>query len=128
MLFSAAVVVLLGVRMLAQPPIGGSVLDMNLSSPDGRSVVFTSPRHGSADIYRADGTGLKVLTSGSGNYGFPSWSPDGTRLVARSAGPGGGQGAGDAPGVTTRGAVNECWETLSVAGTGLEAAEPGVPQ
>jgi len=24
--------------------------------------------------------------------------------------------------------ANECWETLNVAGTGLEAAEPGVPQ
>jgi alpha/beta hydrolase fold/WD40-like Beta Propeller Repeat len=111
MWFSAAVVVLFGVRMLAQPAVGGSVLDMNLSSPDGRSVVFTSRRHGSVDIYRADGTGLKMLTSGSGNYGFPSWSPDGTRLVARSAGPGGGQGASDAPGVTTRGAVTHVYKS-----------------
>ena len=36
-------------------------------------------------IIAADGTGLRMLTDGSGNYGFPSWSPDGTRLVARSA-------------------------------------------
>ena len=39
-------------------------------------------------IIAADGTGLRMLTTGSGNYGFPSWSPDGTRLVARSAGSG----------------------------------------
>jgi TolB protein len=33
-----------------------------------------------------DGSGLRVLTSaGHGNYGFPSWAPDGKRLVFRSA-------------------------------------------
>jgi Tol biopolymer transport system component len=36
-------------------------------------------------IIAADGSGLRMLTSGIGNYGFPSWSPDGTRIVARSA-------------------------------------------
>ena len=43
----------------------GSVLDMNPSfSPDGRTVIFTSRRNGSADIYRVrvDGSGLERLT------------------------------------------------------------------
>ena len=32
----------------------------------------------------ADGTGLRMLTSGDGNYAFPSWSPDAN--AARRAG------------------------------------------
>ena len=43
----------------------GSAFDMNPSfSPDGRTVIFTSRRNGSADIYRVgvDGTGLERLT------------------------------------------------------------------
>src|SRR5262245_49289005 len=45
--------------------LGGSVLDMNPSfAPDGRSVLFTSRRNGSADIYRVriDGSHLERLT------------------------------------------------------------------
>jgi Tol biopolymer transport system component len=37
-------------------------------------------------VMQRDGTGLKILTDGSANYGFPSWSPDGHYLVYRSAG------------------------------------------
>lgn len=41
----------------------------------------------SADIavMGADGTGLELLTNGKGNFGFPSWSPDGKRIVYRAA-------------------------------------------
>jgi Tol biopolymer transport system component len=39
-------------------------------------------------VIGADGTGLRMLTNGDGNYGFPSWSPDGKRLVARAGAPG----------------------------------------
>src|SRR4029450_7592083 len=49
--------------------IGGSVLDMNPSfAPDGQSVVFTSRRNGSADIYRVrlDGSGLRRLSAEHG--------------------------------------------------------------
>ena len=45
--------------------VGGPALDMNPSfSPDGASILFTSRRHGSADIYRVqtDGSRLERLT------------------------------------------------------------------
>ena len=48
-----------------RPLLEGSILDMNPSfTPDGRSVLFTSRRNGSADIYRVriDGSGLERLT------------------------------------------------------------------
>jgi Tol biopolymer transport system component len=40
---------------------------------------------GKADIatIRPDGTDLRLLTDGRSNYGFPSWSGDGRRLVYR---------------------------------------------
>lgn len=82
----------------------------------GRSVVFTDPRRSAlapawsprgdrlafglggffeatqgpatADlaVIDADGRNLTVLTDGSGNYGMPSWSPDGRRIVCRGTG------------------------------------------
>ena len=45
--------------------VGGPALDMNPSlSPDGASILFTSRRQGSADIYRVrtDGSRLERLT------------------------------------------------------------------
>jgi Tol biopolymer transport system component len=36
-------------------------------------------------LIRPDGKDLQMLTSGSRNDGFPSWSPDGRRIVYRSA-------------------------------------------
>jgi TolB protein len=36
-------------------------------------------------VIGSDGRGLRVLTDGSGNFGLPSWSPDGTRLAYRMA-------------------------------------------
>jgi dipeptidyl aminopeptidase/acylaminoacyl peptidase len=35
-------------------------------------------------LIHPDGTGLQILTSGRRNDGFPSWSPDGRRLVYRT--------------------------------------------
>jgi Tol biopolymer transport system component len=64
-------------------------------SPRGDQVAFalrTQPVDGSlltlaADVatIRADGTNLQILTDGSGEYGFPSWSPDGRRIVYRAS-------------------------------------------
>jgi TolB protein len=52
----------------------------------GLGRFFQTPdRPSTADIaiINADGTGVQMLTDGKGNYGFPSWSPDGRRLVIR---------------------------------------------
>jgi TolB protein len=45
----------------ARPFLAHPDLDSNASfSPDGRSIVFTSTRNGSADIYRVDVDGRGV--------------------------------------------------------------------
>jgi TolB protein len=61
-----------------------SVLDANPSfSPDGRWVLFTSRREGSADIYRVhpDGTGLERLTDHPAFDDQAVMSPDGNRVA-----------------------------------------------
>jgi TolB protein len=55
-------------------------------SPDGRSIVFTSTRHGDLDIFtmRIDGTHVRQLTRTLGYDGGPWWSHDGTKIVYRA--------------------------------------------
>jgi Tol biopolymer transport system component len=55
-------------------------------SPDGRSVVFTSVRHGDLDIYtmRIDGSHVRQLTNTLGYDGGPWWSHDGKKIVYRA--------------------------------------------
>ncbi len=64
-------------------------------SPHGDQIVFglgkffqTVQGRAAADIATidSDGHGLRMLTSGSGNSGFPSWSPDGRQIVFRRSG------------------------------------------
>src|SRR5262249_10111500 len=64
-------------------------------SPKGEKIAFGFGRffqtlHGPAvadiAVIGTDGSGFKVLTDGKGNNGFPSWAPDGQRLVYRSSG------------------------------------------
>ncbi len=64
-------------------------------SPDGKRIAFgigsffqASLGKARADIavVNADGSGLTLLTDGSGNFGLPSWAPDGSRIVYRAAG------------------------------------------
>jgi Tol biopolymer transport system component len=64
-------------------------------SPAGDRIAFgigrffqSSQGAGTADIavMCVDGTELRTLTDGSGNYGLPAWSPDGRELVYRTSG------------------------------------------
>jgi len=64
-------------------------------SPSGRQIAFglggffqSIQGKANADlaVIDSDGAHLRILTDGSGNYGLPSWSPDGRQLVYRAAG------------------------------------------
>ncbi len=52
-------------------------------SPDGASIVFTSDREGSADLFRVtpDGTGLERITDDPAYDDQAAFSPDGARLA-----------------------------------------------
>ncbi len=79
--FSACALLLLAGLVLAQEK---KVYYYNPDwSPDGREIAFESTRDGHSAIYvvRADGTGLRKLTSGEANDEQPRWSPDGKSIV-----------------------------------------------
>src|ERR1044071_4806624 len=52
-------------------------------APDGQSIVFTSDRNGSGDLFRVnvDGSGLTQLTSDAAYEDQAAFSPDGKQLV-----------------------------------------------
>ncbi len=53
----------------------------------GVGVFFFRPASwGQLALIKPDGTGFRMITSGAAKSGFPSWSPDGTRLVYRADG------------------------------------------
>ncbi|ATY33482.1 PD40 domain-containing protein [Sphingomonas psychrotolerans] len=67
-------------------------------SRDGTHIAFglgqffqnlKGPARADIATINREGGDLKVLTDGAGNYGFPSWSPDGSQIVFRKAGAGG---------------------------------------
>jgi Tol biopolymer transport system component len=67
-----------------RPLLGLSEIDYDPAwSPDGASIVFTSDREGSADLFRVkpDGTGLERLTTNPAYDDQAAFSPDGKQLV-----------------------------------------------
>lgn len=67
-----------------RPLVAPADIDYNAAwAPDGQSVVFTSERDGSADLYRVrpDGTGLERLTDSPAFDDQAAYSPDGKQLV-----------------------------------------------
>src|SRR4029453_1813671 len=59
-------------------------------SPDGSVITFQSSPDRTSEqtaifTIRPDGTGERQLTSGTTSEGFPSWSPDGTRIAYSAA-------------------------------------------
>jgi len=55
-------------------------------SPDGKTIVFTRPSHGSGNIFAipAEGGEEKALTTGSGISDDPDYSPDGKYIYFNS--------------------------------------------
>lgn len=63
-------------------------------SPDGKRIAFASwddVRAGQVWTVGADGGGLRRITKSPGEYAYPSWNADGSKLIV-SRGPGAGQG------------------------------------
>ena len=67
-----------------RPLVGLGAVDYDaVWSPDGGSIVFTSDREGSAELFRVkpDGTGLERLTDNPAYDDQAAFSPDGKQLV-----------------------------------------------
>jgi Tol biopolymer transport system component len=66
------------------PLVGLGAIDYDpVWAPDGSSIVFTSDREGSADLFRVkpDGTGLERLTDSPAYDDQAAFSPDGKQIV-----------------------------------------------
>ena len=70
-------------RQLTQPEEGDNDVDA-VVSPDGKSLLFTSTRGGSAGLWRSGLDGSRPARICDGDQG--EWSPDGKSIVFRRAG------------------------------------------
>ena len=73
----------------------GQVIAFPTWSPHGTQIAFCvgaffdrPVRPGQIGLVHPDGSGFRLLTDGKTSSGFPSWSPDGKRLVFRFMGDG----------------------------------------
>ena len=71
----------------------GLQLGISAWSPDGSTIAFGTgaafadhATPAQIAIVKPDGSGFRTITGDKGNAAFPSWSPDGKRLVYRVAG------------------------------------------
>ena len=78
-------------------PPGGQAFDSQPRfSPDGSEIAFVSDRDGADNLYcmKADGSGLRRLTSGRNVVSSPDWSLDGRFVAARRTPAGADSGGG----------------------------------
>jgi Tol biopolymer transport system component len=74
----------------SQIALGSGVFSSFLDFDVGRKIAVDRANGGAqVAIVKADGSGFHTITSGPNNNAFPSYSPDGKRLVYRTAGPDG---------------------------------------
>lgn len=78
----------------AQRPIGRPGGAGASWAPDGERLAYTRwdeihPERSSVDSVRLDGGGLRILTRGKSDAGYPAWSPDGKSIafLSPTAGP-----------------------------------------
>ena len=62
------------------PPFTQAPVTTPSWSPDGREIAFVGPGL-KMSVARADGTGVRKLTSGLDRQASPAWSPDGVRIA-----------------------------------------------
>lgn len=72
-------------KVFADTPLRAALIEIGeaFRRDSGQQIDFVFDASPAIVVMDAGGKNLKVLTDGQGNYGFPSWSPDGREIVCR---------------------------------------------